>query len=86
MATKTQFLPPTLIQTENELRQWLISVPTDHLMTRPQFRAIVARLAPMLPATVALAYRTPKCYLYVTVQAHGMPALTLTLNNRAKWR
>lgn len=86
MATKVQALPRTVIETELALRQWLISVPTDHLITRTQYMAIVNRLAPLLPATLSLSYRTPKGYLYITVQAHGVPALTLTLNNRAKWR
>lgn len=86
MATKTQLLPITPVHTEMALRQWLISVPTDHLMTRPQFRAIVARLTPMLPANLALSYRTPKGYLYVDLyEPNGAHVSTLTLSNRAKW-
>lgn len=86
MATKTQALPQTVIETELALRHWLTSIPTDRLMTRTQYMAIVKRLAPLLPATLSLSYRTPKGYLYITVQAHGIPAHILTLNNRAKWR
>ena len=86
MSAKTVLLPPTLLTTETDVRQWLALAPAFCFMTRNQYAAILTRALPMLPIQLALSYRTPKGYLYLDVVApNGALVSTSVLNNRAQW-
>ena len=79
MPARLPILPLTLLETDYDMKFWLGPAMYGTL-TRNQWRAIVARLEPMLPTSAALSCRTPKGVVYLETSA-GM----WRLSPRAKW-
>ena len=79
MPERLPILPMTSMETEYDLRYWLGPAMYGTL-TRTQWRAVLTRLLPLLPAKAALSCRTPKGVIYVET-----PIGEWRLSPRAKW-